>query len=162
MRMVLRGILDVCASTSGRTRGRWFHFDTPTRSTVCQQTWLAGEYILDFSRIFPRMPCRLNLHVYYIRIRVYLNRVRNRRPRTCVESTLVLLKSIINSNSLRGNINTEKSCDQKMLDGTCRLIDFAIAKPIARSCSCAYCVPSSFMFYHFLPGREREAFSQNK
>ena len=28
-------------------------------------------------------------------------------------------KSIINSNSLRGNIHTEKSCNRKRLDGTC-------------------------------------------
>ena len=30
------------------TRGRWFHFDSLTPSTVCQQTCLASEYILDF------------------------------------------------------------------------------------------------------------------
>ena len=43
-------------------------------------------------------------------------------------------KSIININSLRGNIHTEKSRNRKRLDGTCRLItfDFAIAKPITR------------------------------
>ena len=31
-----------------QTRGRRFHFDTPTRSIVYQQAWLAGKYILDF------------------------------------------------------------------------------------------------------------------
>ena len=34
-----------------QTRGRWFHFDSLTPSTVCQQTCLAGEYILDFIEI---------------------------------------------------------------------------------------------------------------